>query len=614
MKTDKSTSQLFSRVAMTLLFALLGSVTGAWADELTVYEYEGDDKKESEYVPFIWYWDEYTKSQYIIPADDLSSMAGGEISAITLYSNTANHTTDSEADVYLMVTDDSTFPTAPSFKPKSQATIVYQGKLSFDADGKTTIEFTTPFAYSGQNLLIGFENTTKGGWKLIKFKGQSVAGSSVSGNNASNPDNITATLRVFIPKTTFTYTIGSSCAKPTLSAGSISHKGATLTVGGGSGTYNVQYALESSDEWQDVAQNSTETTFELTGLSALTDYKARVQSVCDADATSAWQVVYFTTTQEVPDVSEGWSDDFEGTSCGWELINGDFTNAWAWGTAANCGDGTKSLYISNDAGTTNAYTTSTTNTTVYAAKLLYFSKGKYQISYNWMANGENTYDYLRAALVPASVTLVASKYVPSGFSTSALPTGWIALDGGSALNLKDDWQSKDVAVRVDGTYYLVFAWRNDNSSGDNPPAAIDNVSITKLESSYKAQNFSAKNITTTSATISWEGDAEQWQVSFADNALFQDATETIVNTETYDFANLQPSTSYYVKVRAYFGDTNYGEWSEAFSFKSGLLINTFPWKENFESLRDDMSLPESWNNSDGTTTEVDKKWCYKTNF
>ena len=598
---------------MTLLLTLF-TTTSAWAEELTVYEYEGDNKTANEYVPFIWYWDEYTISQYIIPEDKLSGMAGGTISAITLYTSSyEEYTTPSTADVYLMEQEDSSFPSSPSFKSKDQATIVYKGQLSFDEGGRVTISFTTPFEYSGQNLLIGFENTTKEGWKQLKFYGQVVGGASVSGNNSSSPDNVTATLRAFIPKTTFTYTMGNGCSKPTLSVGNISHKGATLTVGGGSDTYNVQYALESSEEWQDVELNSIETTFSLSNLSPKTKYKARVQSVCDDDNTSSWQEVYFTTTIEVLSVGDSWSDDFEGTSCGWELINDTLTNAWTWGTAAGC-DSEKGLYVSNDGGAANAYTNNSGNTMVYAAKLLYFAKGKYQFSYNWKANGENTFDYLRAALVPASVTLTASEYVPDGFSPSTLPAKWIALDGGGALNLKSDWQSKDAVARVDGTYYLVFAWRNDNSAGDNPPAAIDNVSITKLAASNKVEDLSVGNITPTGATITWEGDAEQWQVVCADEEAFQNVTDTTVSTNSYAMTGLQPNTRYYVKVRACSDDAAYGEWSEVLSFKSALLITEFglPWLEDFNDLSEDTPIPVDWDNSDGTTIVSDKKWCYST--
>lgn len=605
---------------MTLLVTLLTTAT-AWADELTVYEYEGDNKKASENVPYIFYWDEYTISQYIIPADDLSDMKGGSISAITLYAFRDASETDfpytmsSIADVYLMELDESTFPSGASFKPKSQENIVYQGQLSFEKngnDGKVTIEFTKPFSYSGQNLLIGFENTTPGDFKKFFFYGQSAVYSSISGHKASK-ENIPATQRHFIPKTTFTYTTGSGCSKPKLSVGSISHMGATLTVGGGSGTYNVQYALESSDEWQDVAQNSNETTFNLTNLSSETNYKARVKSVCDENGSSDWQVVYFTTAVIAPSVGDAWSDDFEGTFCGWGLINDTLTNAWTWGTAAGC-DSEKGLYISNDGGTTNAYTNS--YTMVYAAKLLYFAKGKYQFSYNWKAKGENSFDYLRVALVPASATLTASEYVPNGFSTSALPNGWIALDGGDALNEKSDWQSKDVVANVNGTYYLVFAWRNDHHNQDNedknPPAAIDNVSITKVKCSPVAKELSVDKCTITGATITWTGNADQWQVLYADNEAFQSAAETTVNTNSYAITGLQPSTRYYVKVRACCGGTDYGAWSEAFSFKSAKLITIFPWREDFESLSDNATIPESWDNSDGTTTDAGQKWCFRT--
>ena len=221
------------------------------------------------------------------------------------------------------------------------------------------------------------------------------------------------------------------CYKPTLTVSEITHNQATLTVGGGSGTYNVQYKMAADENWIDVASNTTETTFELSGLTPLTAYDVQAQSVCDGGATSDWKTASFSTTAQAELVGDAWSDDFEGTTCGWELINGTITNAWAWGTAVNNG-GTHALYVSNDGGTSNAYTNNSA-AMVYATKLLNFAEGKYEFAYNWMANGESTYDYLRVALVPASVTLTAGTTLPSGFGTSSLPTGWIALDGGSKL-------------------------------------------------------------------------------------------------------------------------------------------------------------------------------------
>ena len=100
----------------------------------------------------------------------------------------------------------------------------------------------------------------------------------------------------------------------------------------------------------------------------LTTYYVRVKADCGEGDQSQWSnVISFSTTAVAQNVGDGWSDDFEGTTCGWELINGTITNAWAWGTATNNG-GTHAIYVSNDGGTSNAYTHS--GAMVYATKLL----------------------------------------------------------------------------------------------------------------------------------------------------------------------------------------------------------------------------------------------------
>ena len=115
----------------------------------------------------------------------------------------------------------------------------------------------------------------------------------------------------------------------------------------------------------------------------------------------------------------------------------------------------------------------------FATKLFAFEAGDFTIAYDWKANGESTYDYLRVALVPASIELTAGT-TPSNFAATTLPSGWQALDGGSKLNLKSDWQSKsvDITIKSAGAYQVVFAWKNDGSGGStSPAAAIDNFKI-----------------------------------------------------------------------------------------------------------------------------------------
>jgi hypothetical protein len=49
-----------------------------------------------------------------------------------------------------------------------------------------------------------------------------------------------------------------------------------------------------------------------------------------------------------------------------------------------------------------------------------------------------------------------------------------------------------------------MAWRNDTSGGTQPPAAIDNVSITKVACDYEVTDLAVSGITTTGATLSWD--------------------------------------------------------------------------------------------------------------
>lgn len=402
--------------------------------------------------------------------------------------------------------------------------------------------------------------------------------------------------------------------KPTnLAVSNILHNSATLswTENGTATAWQIGYTANGGTEQY---VSVTENPYTLTDLTPLTTYEVRVQADYQDNTYSLFSnPISFSTTAVAEAVGDAWSDDFEGTSCDWELINGTLTNAWAWGTATSNG-GTHALYVSNDGGTTNAYTTGST-TVVYATKLLNFTEGKFEFAYNWMANGEGSgsyvYDYLRVALVPASVTLTAGTSVPSGFSASSLPTGWIAVDGGSYLNGVTAWQSQSVAVNVPaGNYYMVLAWRNDYSGGTNPPAAVDNVSITRMACSYDVTDLAVNNITTTSATLTWTaGEATQWQVAYANNANFENATEAIVSAASYNMTGLQPSSVYYAKVRAYCGGEDFGAWCNAISIATECeAITTFPWTENFNSLT--AGIPTCWDNSEGSTSTGSYKWNY----
>lgn len=300
------------------------------------------------------------------------------------------------------------------------------------------------------------------------------------------------------------------------------------------------------------------------GLTENTAYLFFMRKVCGDDKSI---VLYskFTTVQTPAAIP--FFDDFENGNS-WLLLNDTLINAWVVDTAAHFGEGNHALYISNDGGATHAYTNNKA-AAVYATKAIRVEEdGKYTFSYDWLANGESTYDYIRIALVPASVELTAGTTLPSGVSSSALPAGWIAIDGGSKLNLATAWQQKVVSAIVSaGIYKVVILWRDDTGGGTNPPAAIDNFSIVQ-ELCAVPTDLNASDVTTSSATLNWTSDASAWELVYSENADFvpAEATPIAVTSKPYILGNLLPETSYYYAVRAKCDDNFYSAWSAISTF------------------------------------------------
>ena len=415
-----------------------------------------------------------------------------------------------------------------------------------------------------------------------------------------------------------------SCIKPTelaVTEGSITENGATITwtAGGDETNWQIEFATDADFTNPLYETVEGEPTYTFHGLDDLTTYYVHVQAVCGgSDGSSEYCApVSFTTLQAAANLP--YSNDFESEN-GWVFVNGTCTNAWAYGEATNNG-GTHALYISNDGGTSNAYTIGSA-AMVYATKLFNFEAGTYVFSYDWKANGESNYDYLRVALVPSSVILTAGTIapsVPSGSFYNNLPTGWIALDGGEKLNLKTGWQSfvsTEIEIATAGSYMMVFAWTDDTSSGTNPPAAIDNVSIEMVTCSAPTDLTVNESATTaTSVELSWteNGEATAWQIELTDE---EDNVEIIdANSNPFTLRDLTSESMYAARVRAYCDEDNQSRWSEEVIFETAADCQT---SDGLAAVATTNSAAISWNgygqeefnlrySTDGTTWTTESR-------
>lgn len=534
------------------LFALLIGTSPTWADEITVC----DGTATSQYVPVYGYYADTNgqMDEFIIPAERLTSITGKSISQLSFYLNSsASDIWGATYEVFLKEVSESAFSTT-TYSGKTGATVVYTGNLN--ATGATMkIEFEDEYAYEGGNLLIGVYMTTKGSnCPSATFFGEESEGGSLWKSYSTSKAN-------FIPKTTIVYGAPSITKPKNVTASAVKSSTATIswTAGSSETSWEISYGTDSTEPAEEGSYTSvSSTSYNLTELNPETGYYFFVRAI-DGDNHSKWASVNFTTTPVATSADEGYTDDFE-TANNWTLVNGTLTNAWAWGEATNNG-GSKALYISNDGGTTNAY--SHTATFVFAKKLFSFEGGTYNFAYDWNCKGEGNYDYMRVSLVPASSTLTAG--TNPGFSTSNtnLPTGWTSLDENSKLSAASDWGHKSIELAVaEGSYYVVFAWTNDGSSGSNPPAAIDNFSIS-VQSCPTPTGLAVSDITAHGAKLTWDNSSNTWEVYCTTEEGTPDANVTVTGTaesNSYTFTGLAGETKYYVWVRSVSGE-NKSDWT-----------------------------------------------------
>ena len=175
-------------------------------EPLTVF----DGTDENQYIPMYgYYFDDYTKSECIIPASALTVMNGCAITAITFYPSdvSSRDWSGSEQTVFLKEVSGTTL--GGSYSGTSGATIVKQALLEMPVAGTAyTITFDAPYTYNGGNLLIGVYNTDDGSYNQVYWYGTSnlTSGVSAYGYNGSSLNSVSYNAQTFLPKTTFTYT------------------------------------------------------------------------------------------------------------------------------------------------------------------------------------------------------------------------------------------------------------------------------------------------------------------------------------------------------------------------------------------------------------------------
>ena len=264
----------------------------------------------STYLPSYNYYN-YGISQQIYTPEEIGS--AGTIKSIS-FKNIGEEKTRTYA-VYLQHTDKEIFHSNSDWMSESSDNEVFNGEVTFTPGEWTKITFTQPFVYDGEsNLLVTVADitgsyTSSPHMSCLVFNASSqaiyayrdnpgafdIAAPGVTGNVPSVKNQIRVDI---VPAD------GPTCPKPSrLVASGVDASSATLTwdENGTAGEWELQYGTSSTFD----AGTYTETTvsgtpsLSITGLTAETDYYARVKAVCGAADESTWSgTCLFTPTRK----------------------------------------------------------------------------------------------------------------------------------------------------------------------------------------------------------------------------------------------------------------------------------------------------------------------------
>lgn len=338
-----------------------------------------------------------------------------------------------------------------------------------------------------------------------------------------------------------------SCRQPAnLQLDSATMNTATLSWASPATDFEVLYRVLGETEWDTAAANTN--SIILTGLNSHTSYEFQVRAFCDEEDTSAWSnIATFTTECGYVIVEDGrpYTESFEDpypTDC-WTFVNTYATINPMDNTAVAAYDGTQSLMF-----------TSYDNADTY---------DQYAITPELV-----TYDKVYVSFQYMTAYSDENETFAVGYSTTGNDIAdFIWHD--TLTTAVDDWTNYLDTV-PENTKYIAIHYFSECQYD----LYVDAFELTS-DGSVPCQaptDVTAANATTNSVIVSWEGLADEYEISvYNDNEDYR----AIATVSPYTFTGLQPNTHYWARVRTICSEGDTSAWSassEPFTTEEDVVI------------------------------------------
>ena len=622
--------------------ALSGTI-GAQPVVVTV----GDGTTNGYAAPFNnFYKNSYNQMVYSSQSLTAAGMTAGYIGAIAYDCAALGDMTMDEIAIYMGTTPNATIPgtSASDLVPMANLTQVFHAtNFAMPSQiGWFQIVLDTPYQYNPAtdgNLAIVVCKKATAYASTLKFNYTAVTNAVAYRQNDSDTNYYhfptgTTTRSNNLPNIQFTVNTSTTfCFPPSGFAVSDVNSNSIDVSWNANDAASYQVTIEEAANQfdPDVASwNTTSaTSYSFSNLTPNTTYNVYLRTIC-SDGYSAPAMIRTTTTAipaTVPYLGTFEDDD----TTGWFFDNSTAANIWVIDTAAHYGEYSEhALYISDDNGASNHFAGGSYGHVLAYRPITVEADGSYDVSFDWRCMGYTTssYNHIRAALVPTSIALPAANAASTaltGISATALPAGYIAIDGGSALNGSANWTTQRTAVNLAaGTYNLLFYWYSYTTASYvmNPPAAIDNISITASTCPGIDSVDWLTTENTANITSYYSGSPSELMLIYKARDAQQPDTAYSYDG-SFDLYDIAASSYYDATIYTICGDdTTFAPFNFNFQTDCG-AISEFPWDYGFENATwfhytsgcTTMYWPYCWNaaNKGNSTTYNWRQYTSTTN-
>jgi len=388
----------------------------------------------------------------------------------------------------------------------------------------------------------------------------------------------------------------SNCYAPVAlrAVGNVGFDEITLTWGGAPNATQYEYEIVPTSGTT-IRGTTTQDTIHITGLSARTQYTARVRCRCSATDSTAWETFAFRTTQSV--ATSPYFTGFESSAdnAQWDHVMSSFCNKFCFGTGVKK-SGSYAMYVSKNGSSKDielpASTAYSTSYADYMTRLAHLNAGVYEFTFDWRCNAYNQSvnspawrAFGRAFIVPEGTTFTAD--VNTYYSGA--PANAIEIYPGE-MELKKDWQHQKTFVTIaeEGNYMIVFAWLAQrtqyatSSDVGTRTLVIDNFGFEEMTclpvqsltvASKKHDEVKVKVTRATNDSIEWalltvnvEDSIRSWNSQMND---------------TITVTGIQPKATYYLFVRHACDTADKSPW-QSIEIKVPAEAATLPYDFGFE--------------------------------